>query len=47
MTTWTQEQKNIVPTDTLFNQVDLSFNQTGIHFGGIINVIWTLVNKNT
>ena len=44
---WGNSQKNIVNANVLFNQVGIIFNQLGKQFGGIMNISWSLTNKNT
>lgn len=44
---WTEENKNEVLNEVIFNQLGVEFNQAGITFGGSTNTIWTLTNKNT
>ena len=44
---WSDEQKNMVRANVLFNQAGIPFNKLGVQFGGIMRLTWTLVDKNT
>jgi hypothetical protein len=45
MTTWNEEDKQLIITDETFNDTNVIFNDTNVQFGGITQVTWTEENK--